>query len=584
MLDFEDAKHRAIEELTKIVSVNPIDKTERKNAGLQKYAASWQISTEVFIQGGIAKSIDLLMALPDDFPLTLPRFYVSKKDREWIGFIPHVDTSGYICLYDEESIIIDSDHPDEVVKLCLIKALQTIEEGIKGENQEDFSDEFVAYWTEKYDNKDEIDLGLMMLDQVPDRGPCSIKFLKLGSNYAAYRTILHDEGKLFVRFKNYINDQGYSTTEKEALYIGSTKNLYPPFNFTNANTYQIVKDYFPQSLKEFERYINRTAEFRLIVFSVVSGTSHLFFGWYITRLNTVRNGFNRKGSLTLLDVFTSFQKSDRVIRMQFETYTKERLDNRASGVQSTKQYKITFAGLGSIGSNLLPYLMPVDIDSLHLIDPDILTLANINRHLLGPDDIGNSKVEGVRNHLRRVNPLTDITAHRESVVSFIRNKSEIVNQSDYLFIVIGKNAIENYILQALHENQITVPTFFIWIEPHLIGGHCLYIQPGHSLRYNDLYEDHLFKFNVVDASEYQNPDKRILLREAGCQGAYMPYGQKSITLFLASLVQHLFRIIENSDGRNLALTWRGKLPDNISLKLSNYGSGLEEGNIQLNEL
>jgi hypothetical protein len=583
MLDFEGAKQRAINELTKIVSVNSMDKTERKDAGLQNYSASWRISTEVFIQGDIAKPIDLLTVFPDDFPLALPRFYVSKKDREWIGFIPHVDVAGYICLFDEESIIIDSDHPDAVVKACLTKALQTIEQGIKGENGDDFSDEFVAYWNEKYDDKDEINLGLMMLEQVPDKVPCSIKFLKLGSNFSFYHTILHDEGKFFLRFKNYLHDQGYSTTEKEGLYIGSTKDLYPPFNFTNADTYQIVKNYFPQSLKEFERYINRTTESCLIVFSVVSGNSDLFFGWYITRLNTIRNGF-RKGTLTPLNIFTSFQKSDRVIRMQFDTYTKARLEKRTDGIESTAQYKIIFAGIGSIGSNLLPFLMPAGIDSLHLIDPETLSLANINRHLLGPDDIGTSKVEGVCNYLRRSNPLIDISIHQESVVNFIRNNIETVNQSDYLFIVVGKNAIENYILQALHENQITVPTFFIWIEPYLVGGHCLFVQPGHSLHYSDFYVDHLFKYNVVDASEYKNPNKRILLREAGCQGAYMPYGQKNITLFLASFVPHLFQIIEGKDRRNLALTWRGKISDNVSLKLSDYGNELEEGNIHLNEL
>jgi len=583
MLDFDCAKDKAIEELAKTVSIKLIDQAERKTAGLTKYVSCWRISTEVFIQEDVVKPIDLLMALPEDFPLVLPRFYVSKQDREWVGFIPHVDVGGYICLYDEESIIFDTDHPAKVVKECLTKALQIIEEGIKAENRDDFADEFVAYWNEKYDDKDEIDLGLMMLSQVPTNAPCPVKYLKLDKPYSVYRTVLHDDGKHFTRFKNYLSEQGYFATEKQGLYLGSTKDLYPPFNFTNADTYQVIKNYFPQSRKEFERYINQTADARLIIFSVVSGANHLFFGWHIIQLNTTRNGY-RKGSLSPLNVFASFQKGGRVIRVQFDSYTQERLEKRTDGVASTENYTITFAGLGSIGSNILPSLLPIGVDSLHLIDPETLTLANINRHLLGPDDIGNSKVESVRNYLLKNNPLIDITVHQKSVVRFIRNKLELLNQSNYLFIVVGKNVIENYVLEALQEKQITIPAFFIWIEPYLIGGHCLYIQPGHSLQYNDLYQGHLFKYNVIDASEYKNSDKQILLREAGCQGSYMPYGQKSVSLFLASLIPHLFQIIEGKNDKNLSLTWRGKIPNNISLTLSNFGEALKEGSIQLNEL
>lgn len=583
MVDFGGAKHRAIEELAKVVTVYAISDAEREAAGFKKYSSSWRISTEVFTYDGTVKHITLFIILPDDFPLVLPRIYISKKDREWIGYIPHVNVPGFICLYDEESIIIDFDHPDEIIKACLKQALHIIEQGLKGENKNDFADEFLSYWTEKYDEKDEIFPGLMMLEQLPEKTPCQLKFFTVKDTYASYQTILFDEGKHSKRFREYLKEKGYSMVEREGLYIGSVTGLIPPFNYTNSNTLQIVKDYFPHALKEFERYINRIAEYRLIVFSIVSGVNHLFFGWYIPQLSITRNGF-RKGILTPFSVFNSFQRNDKVIRLQFDTYTKERLDKRTDGITSASQYAITVAGLGSIGSNLLPYLTPLGIDSLHLVDPEILTLANINRHLLGPDDIGESKVEGVRNYLLKSNPLTEIVAHQASIVHFIRSKSEILNQSNYLFIVVGKNAVENYVLQALHENQVTVPTFFIWIEPYLIGGHCLYIQPGHSLQYNDLYEDHLFKYNTVDASEYKNSDKQILLREAVCQGSYLPYGQKGITLFLASIVPYLYQLIDNKDNRNLAITWRGKSPDDISLKLSHYGNQLEEGKFQLNEL
>lgn len=583
MVDFEESRSKAFEALARTVTIMSMGDSERRVAGLQNYSIVWRIQTEVFADGNTVSPIVLFMALPGDFPLTLPKIYVSKEDKAWVGFIPHVDVKGYICLYDDESVIVDFNHPDKIVNECLRKALEIIEQGLKGENKNDFSDEFVAYWNEEYDENDEVCSGLMMLEHTPDNAPCRLKFLTLDPSFSNYHAILYDQGKYIERFRNFLKDKGYSSIEREGLYLGSINNLFPPFNFTNANAYQLVKDHFPKALKEFERYINRTTEYRLVTFSVISGTSHLFFGWYIKQLNTNRNG-HRKGTLTSFNVFTTFQRNDRVIRLKFDAYTKERLEKRTDGLKSSLQYTITVAGVGSIGSNLLPYLMPIGIDTLHLIDPDTLTLANINRHLLAPDGIGNSKVTGIRNYLLQNNPLVDVVPHKESIVEFIRNKCDILNQSDYLIIVIGKNVLEDYISQALQEKQIKIPTFFIWIEPYILGGHCLYLQPGHAFNYHTLYENHLYKYNVVDNSEYQNQSKQILLREAGCQGSYMPYGQKSITLFLSSLIPYLFQIIDDKDTRNLAITWRGKVSNDISLKLSEYGKQLRENSIHVTQL
>lgn len=583
MLDFEEAAQLGFEALTEIVSVNSLSEIDRKVAGLQEFSCVFRISTEVFYSCNSVKAIILLMALPKDFPFALPKIYISKQDKKWIGFIPHIDTAGYVCLFDEESIIVDFHRPGEIAKTCLYKSLQIIEQGLKGDNQNDFSDEFIAYWTEKFDEKDKIYPGLMMLEQIPSEVTGLIKFLTIEKPYSGYHIILYDGGATINRFKEFLNNRGHRTVEREGLYLGSVENLYPPFNFSNADTYRIIKDHFPQSLKNFERYINQTTKHRLIVFSVVFQTQYLFFGCYITDINTNRNGY-RCGRLTPLNVFNTFQRNDRVIRLHFEAYTKERLTKRTNGVATTAKYAITFAGLGSIGSNLISYLSSLDIDSFHLIDPEILTLANINRHLLGPDDIGKPKAEGIRDCLIKSNPLIHVAVHNESIIQYIKNNSKELNHSDYLFITIGKNVVENYVLESLQENQILIPTFIIWIEPYLIGGHCLYLQPGHTLTYNGLYEDHLFRYNVVNASEYKNSHKQILLREAGCQGSYMPYSQKSIILFLSSLVPYLFQIIDNKDKRNISLTWRGKAPIDISLELSAYGRKLKVGDINLNEL
>jgi len=55
--------------------------------------------------------------------------------------------------------------------------------------------------------------------------------------------------------------------------------------------------------------------------------------------------------------------------------------------------KLVLVGLGSLGSLTLANLC-YPFKEVVLIDPDILEDKNIERHLLGPEEIGESKVMG----------------------------------------------------------------------------------------------------------------------------------------------------------------------------------------------
>lgn len=74
---------------------------------------------------------------------------------------------------------------------------------------------------------------------------------------------------------------------------------------------------------------------------------------------------------------------------------------RVSGVldlEALKNKKIVFVGLGSLGSLTLANLC-YPFAEVVLIDPDKLEDKNVERHLLGPGDIGKTKVMGCRNWL-----------------------------------------------------------------------------------------------------------------------------------------------------------------------------------------
>lgn len=580
MIDFEEARRLAFQELIKTESVEIVTPADRKQLNLQKYAEAWLISTIIFGASGEALPIQLLMGILSEFPLVLPKIYLAPQDREWVGFIPHVNIEGYVCIYDEESITIDPLQPGQIAKSCLEKVKEVLEKGLNGSNHSDFADEFVAYWSEQYDAKDELSYGLLMLEDVPAERPVLIKALNIHKPYALYDTILYSDSAAIEQFRKYFQGKGHATTEWEALYLGEIADLRPPFSFKNTDLLKLIKAYFPASQKQFEKYINKSTDNRLLVFSILSAEELLLFGLRIRPLHKNRRGF-RPGMFTSYQSLSTIQINEHVRRVKFDNYTQKRLHNRTDGVQQVKRYSLVIAGLGSIGSNLLPYLTALGVERLLLIDPDRLTLENINRHLLGPGYIGTNKAAGLRNHFKDINPLVEIGIDETSIVRAFQQKAKVLNQFDYLFVAIGKNTIENFLLDALKEQMLLKPTFFLWVEPYLMGGHCLFIHPNHTIQISDLYEQNLFKYNIIAASEYLDKNKQLQLREAGCQGSYMPYGQKNITLFLSALIPHIFKCIEVGEQRNLAITWRGTNPETFSLALSDYGQRQIPGNINI---
>jgi hypothetical protein len=584
MIDLQEAKKMVIEELRKTQTVLLLNKDERKAIGLAQFSEVIQVATEVFLENEVARSITFLIVLSEDFPLILPKIYLHPNDREWVGFIPHVDSRGFVCLFDEDTVTPDPLRPAQLALIGLEQARKIVRDGLLGVNQKDFIDEFKDYWLGNYQEKKHIRLGFNMIEDLP---ACNgvIKYISLSTEYSGYSVVLHDDKEAYRRFSGFLKEKGYSFVEQEAFYLGECSGLKPPFNFSNHDVFRFIKTHFPAKEKQFERFINQERQNSLVLFNVPVNDSSVFGGLMISPLETRRNGY-RNGVIKRIDVFNTFQRNDSVQRVRFDTFTEDRLSMRTDGRIKSRKLNLTIAGLGSIGSNLLPFLMPLGIDQLNLIDPDILLLENINRHLLGPEYIMQGKAVALRKYLLQANPLLQIIAHEKSVVQLINDEAENINQSDIIIVAIGKDRIEEYIFIALKENVLRVPVLFLWIEPYLMGGHALFIHPGHNMVFSDLYKEHLYRYNIVSPEEYNDANKQILLREAGCQGTYMPYGQKSVSLFLSSLVPFLYEVVDVSKGRNVRLTYKGKIQDAaaISLKLSDMGQQLKAGEIQIAEL
>lgn len=71
-------------------------------------------------------------------------------------------------------------------------------------------------------------------------------------------------------------------------------------------------------------------------------------------------------------------------------------------------YRATVIGVGSIGRNVASQLASIGIDSLHLVDPDVVAVENLACQGFDQDDLGRAKVEATADRCHRVNPRMEI--------------------------------------------------------------------------------------------------------------------------------------------------------------------------------
>ena len=232
-------------------------------------------------------------------------------------------------------------------------------------------------------------------------------------------------------------------------------------------------------------------------------------------------------------------------------------------------------GLGSIGSNLIPYLESIETVEFRLIDTDFILLENIGRHLLGLEDVGKAKTEAIRDYLQKKNPLRVVHTRNSRIVELINLEPKFFSACDYLFFCTGDINSEMWLLENLQEQYLwTRPSFFIWVEPYLAGGHCLYIDPKDKISLEALFPDNKYKYNVI--SEEMHVQRDFTKREAGCQTTYLPYGMAYLQMFLAALFPKIIEVLEESDNSR-AFSWIGNKKKLISMKfkLSRFGENAE---------
>ena len=100
-----------------------------------------------------------------------------------------------------------------------------------------------------------------------------------------------------------------------------------------------------------------------------------------------------------------------------------------------KKYTVGIAGAGGLGSNCAVALARVGIGKLIISDFDIVNETNLNRQYFFRDQLGQKKVDALKENIQRINPEVEIICHdiklnEKNIVDIYKDCDVIVEAFD----------------------------------------------------------------------------------------------------------------------------------------------------------
>jgi hypothetical protein len=577
-LDFVRAQQKALDHLGRFFSVRKADDSE----GQLTQGESWIVELEVDGPEDVI-CLDATAVLLADFPLSLPYIYIPEEEVVNLGFPPNISTKGEICTFDRETTIPDPENPGELLEICVRRAKRIIQEGLKSDFDK-YNTEFIAYWENQYRDEDSVDMFLLsLIDETGDL-PKQVTYVLLKDPIGKFHSFLYSEKDQFDPVKRFLNRTNMRYIEFSTFHLGQLQNLYPPFHMRNGDVKELIEKIGLGN--KFKEYLESEPPLPCVTFTRMVDDRNLVFGWLhkpveIRTRNRGKKIFKIEKKLSPSRYYTILANRNRSVpveRFSPQVFTQERLIRRTSADyienMPKKGSRVLVAGLGSVGSNLIPFLESANIIEFSLIDPDTLSLDNIKRHLLGLTDVGKNKAEAMRDHLQRKNPLIPVHIRTNSLVQIILQEPEFLSNCDYYFFCTGDVNSEMWVVNNMADLDWNRPAFFLWVEPYLAGGHCIFFNGIDKVAWETLFVDHKFVHNIISNQVHDAVD--FAKREAGCQITFLPYSAANLNLFLAALFPKIFGVLTKG-GSSRCFSWVGDLDilKAMDIRLSKHAESLD---------
>jgi molybdopterin-synthase adenylyltransferase len=540
------------------------------NDPLEYRGCNLALELEIEITGIPAK---IVAGIPELFPNTIPKFF-DKCDQ--FGFIPHKEPDGFICFTRNESLVIDERYPGSIILNCLEKVIKVIEDGIQGENKEDYIREFEVYWA-RHDKSEDIYAHI-------DTSNFNVRLLNLwqfqtGEAFLFIAGEKNSELELPVRqlfqvdIKKGISHRCIFIPLKQGTFI-------KPPDYNQGWDFNILKSYIfsnlsSENMDRVKQLIKKSSNTSNHIEAIILGipfqkNENMALCGYLMTFSPPQKKKNRKRmDKPHLHIHPFIQKPFdlKMIPAMIQRWHPNHLLKRTGGNSSLTDKHVVVVGAGSIGSEIAVRLAKAGVKQLTLIDYDMMTTDNIHRHALGSDNVyfhfksgmaNIPKVYGLKIEINRKYPFTNVEIFNKRFSQVIQNNDIQWKDVDLVYVAIGSPNQEMLVNRHMYSLPTLVPAIYTWVEPLGIGGHVLVTRNQrtegcYQCLFQPIEEEPLHNLAAF-AEPFQEFSKTI----TGCGSVFTPYSflDSERTAILA--VDIGIKVMMGIEYDNPLLSWKGE--------------------------
>lgn len=461
--------------------------------------------------------IPLSVKFDEAFPRALPTVIVERQSLP--RRLPHVESSGKICIGPSSGVLIDHTRPRQLVHDVLRLASAVLAESNSDTIERELYREFLAYWESKAK-------GLIYVDIDP---LAPSRPVLLGHSPRAPSRLIAAEDK--TRLERWCRSLGLKEVVQGRAYVMRLDRGFVPPDYDKQLSSQTL-------LEIIETRVNQTDFTSLwswleheqlpatIILSLpgseptdrIIASAQIPFPWcpeHDKKFRKFRPGrFPRDWALKLALPFA------------IEVLGTQRVDSgflvtRSGGDPSFASSTIAVLGVGSLGSHLATALASAGTGELRLIDPDVLTANNIYRHSLGASYIGAHKTKALANRLQIDFPSLRVQTREVPAETVLHTEPHWLLDCDMIAVAMGEETTE------LLLNEMLPPCLHrlhVWVEPLGLGGHVLAIPRDSSKGCYECLFGRLDDGRFANMASLAQPGQSFQRSLAGCAGTYTPFG------------------------------------------------------------